>query len=267
MRFGHGRARSADRRPARPLNLWITRALVAVPALVALFFGAVLVYVNVIREDAPERLDADDLAEIVSGTTLPATITTAPPAATPAADDITAAGADGYAGTWTVTDESVFGYRVEEVLFGVDTEAAGRSSEITGELTISATTVDTAAFTVDVATILSDDERRDTQFRSRIMEIDRFPEAGFALTAPIELGRIPAPGDTVTATAVGDLTLHGVTQTVTFEVIAEAGPERFGVLGAIPIAFADYGIDNPSRNGITTEDHGLVEFVLVFERA
>ena len=31
--------------------------------------------------------------------------------------------------------------------------------------------------------------------------------------------------------------------------------------------FADYGIANPSNGGISTEDNGLVEFVLVFQPA
>ena len=39
------------------------------------------------------------------------------------------------------------------------------------------------------------------------------------------------------------------------------------MLGDIPIVFADYAIANPSNPGVTTEDHGLLEFVLVFEPA
>ena len=48
---------------------------------------------------------------------------------------------------------------------------------------------------------------------------------------------------------------------------AEAGDDRIGVLGSIPVVFADYEIDNPSTSGITTEDNGVLEFVLVFEPA
>ena len=36
----------------------------------------------------------------------------------------------------------------------------------------------------------------------------------FALTQPIELGRVPAEGETIAAMAMGDLTLHGVTRGV-----------------------------------------------------
>ncbi|MBA3606489.1 MAG: hypothetical protein M3487_08535 [Actinomycetota bacterium] len=45
---------------------------------------------------------------------------------------------------------------------------------------------------------------------------------------------------------------------------AEASAGRIGVLGTIPVVFADYEIDNPSTSGITTEDNGLLEFVPAF---
>ena len=37
--------------------------------------------------------------------------------------------------------------------------------------------------------------------------------------------------------------------------------------GSIPITFADYGIPNPTKAGITTEDHGELEFLLVFSKS
>jgi polyisoprenoid-binding protein YceI len=169
-------------------------------------------------------------------------------------------------GDWVVTDASELGYRVTEVLFGVDTQGVGRTNQITGGLTIEGTDVTAAEFEVDVASIESDDSRRDNQFRGRIMSTDEFPTATFVLTSPIELGEIPEPDVQITSTATGDLTLRGVTNEVTFEVTAQLTEGRIGVLGSIPIVFADYEIANPSIPGITTEDNGLLEFVLVFER-
>ena len=55
--------------------------------------------------------------------------------------------------------------------------------------------------------------------------------------------------------------------TVTFDVTAQTTNAQIGVLGSIPVLFEDYGIDNPSFGAISTEDDGLVEFVLVFDRA
>jgi polyisoprenoid-binding protein YceI len=246
------------------MNRWVKRGLIAIPILVALFVGAIFLYTEVIN-DAPDALSEADLSEAVAGavTTTGAADSDAP--AEGASDPVT--GGASVEGTWNVTPESEFGYRVEEVLFGVNTTAAGRSNEITGSMTIEGTTVTEASFTVDVGSITSDESRRDSQFRGRIMEVYRYPEATFTLSAPIEIGAVPAAGEQITASATGDLTLHGVTRPVTFDVTAEAGDDRIGVLGNIPVRFADYEIDNPSMSGITTEDNGLLEFVLVFEPA
>ena len=99
------------------------------------------------------------------------------------------------------------------------------------------------------------------------MSTDEFPEATFVLTVPIELGVDVAEGAQVETSATGDLTLRGVTNNVTFDLTAQVENGKIGVLGNIPVLFEDYGIDNPSFGGITTEDNGLLEFVLVFEPA
>ena len=51
-----------------------------------------------------------------------------------------------------------------------------------------------------------------------------------------------------------------------------AAAERTGaqikVAGQIPVLFSDYNIQNPSLGGfVTTADHGLLEFLLVFNKA
>jgi polyisoprenoid-binding protein YceI len=237
------------------MNRSVKRGLIAIPVLIALAFGAILIYANFIN-DPPDRLSEAQLSErVAEAATSPSTDGTDPPSG---------ASVDG---TWNVTEESEFGYRVEEVLFGINTTAAGRSNQISGSMSIDGTTVTDASFTVDVGSITSDETRRDSQFRGRIMQVDQFPEATFTLGAPIEFGTVPVAGDQITASATGDLTLHGVTRSVTFDVTAEAGANRIGVLGNIPVRFADYDIDNPSIGGVTTEETGLLEFILVFEPA
>lgn len=266
------------RSPAR-WAMWIAAAIIA---LVGLGFGAILIYANFINDPADE-LTADDLRERLDPTTTVApdddtgdvndtenaagTTEPPPPLTTPPATE--APGGDTSSdveGEWRATSASELGYRVTEVLFGVDTEGVGRTNDVTGSLVIEGTTVTAADFEVDMATIESDDSRRDGQFRGRIMTVAEYPTSTFVLTEPIELGEIPEPGEQITAAATGDLTLRGVTNEVTFDVTAQLQGDRIGVLGTIPVVFADYDIVNPSVAGITTEDNGLLEFVLVFER-
>jgi polyisoprenoid-binding protein YceI len=182
----------------------------------------------------------------------------------PAASD--SDGAEGFDGEWAVTSESEFGYRVPEVLAGVETEAVGRGNEIAGSFTVSGSEIAEACFVVQVASITSDESMRDGQFNGRIMETGTYPTATFVLTEPIVLDELPeVGGDAVTATATGELTLHGVTQTVTFDVTVQAGDDVVGVLGEIPIVFSDYGIDDPSGGPAEVGDEGTLEFLLAFE--
>ena len=164
-----------------------------------------------------------------------------------------------------MTAESEFGYRVEEVLFGVNTTAAGRSNQITGAMTIDGTHGDRGVV----------HRRRGVDHERREPARQPVPRADHG-DRPVPRGHVHADARRSTSArcpptasrsrprATGDLTLHGVTRPVTFDVTAQAGDDRIGVLGTIPILFADYDIDNPSTSGITTEDNGLLEFVLVF---
>jgi polyisoprenoid-binding protein YceI len=270
---------TADEPPARrgPWR-WLRWVLLGVVAAVALLYGAIFVYTEFIK-DSPDRLDTADRDAALAITT-PATPTTAAAPATGSPGTIEVPGAPTTPGaatttaaepapagtsTWTVTDASTVGYRVTEVLFGVDAEGVGRTNQVTGSLVFDGTTVTSAEFTVDVGSIESDESRRDSQFRGRIMTVDEFPTATFVLTEPIEVGTEPVDGASAVVTATGDLTLRGVTNEVTFELDASVQNGRIGVLGSIPVVFADYGIANPSNAGVTTEDNGLLEFVLVFE--
>ena len=204
-----------------------------------------------------------DPAVLAPDTSVPESTPTAPTTGPP--DGSTSA--DNPDGVWTIGADSTLGYRVSEVLGGVDTEGAGRTNQVSGDLTIDGARATAADFVVDMASITSDSDRRDNQFRSRIMSTNEFPTATFRLTEPIDFGTVPAEGVAITTTATGELTLRGVTQSVTFEVQAQLEGGRIGVLGSIPVAFSDYGIPDPSNGFAVVKDNGLLEFVLVFDRA
>jgi polyisoprenoid-binding protein YceI len=173
----------------------------------------------------------------------------------------------GPSGAWNVATGSIVGYRVSEVLLGQSNTAVGRTSSITGSMTVSGTTITAATFTVDMTTLTSDQTRRDGQFNGRIMDTATYPTATFTLTQPIKLGSIPAQGAQRTFQATGDLLLHGVTTSVTFQVTGRYTGSAVQVLGSIPITFADWNIPNPSFGPVTTEDHGVLEFSLNFAHA
>lgn len=246
--------------------------LAAIAGLAVLGYVGILVYANFIN-DPDEVLTAEDLIERLEEPSTTATAASDAAVATTTAETAaetttTAAEAadDDVDGRWEVADGTEVGYRVGEILFGVTTEGVGRTRDVSGHLVIDGTTITEATFEVDMATITSDDTRRDGQFRGRIMSVTDYPTATFTLTEPIELERLPAIDEQVVVTATGDLTLRGVTRPVTFDLTAQRTADRIGILGEIPIVFADFEIPNPSITGITTEDQGLLEFVVIAAR-
>ena len=229
----------------------LIRVAISIVVVVGLVYGGILLYTKVINPPE-DKLNEDDLSAIVSESSTA-------PSSTPTPNV-------GITGTWLATSESTVGYRVKEVLGGVDTEGVGRTNQVNGSLTIQDTTLLSTVFEIDVASIKSDSSKRDSQFSGNIMDTATYPTATFRLLTPIELGSIPADGQSITATAQGELTMHGVTQQVSFDVTAKIANGIIGVLGSIDITFADYGIANPSNAFVTTGDTGLLEFVLAFQK-
>ena len=132
---------------------WIKWAVIGVVAAVVLFFGGIFVYANFIN-DSPDALDESDLSNALTATTTapaPDATTgstaadTTPADTTPTTDT---GSAENFDGDWVPTTASEFGYRVEEVLAGVNTTAVGRSNEIEGLLTIEGTTATVVDITV-----------------------------------------------------------------------------------------------------------------------
>jgi polyisoprenoid-binding protein YceI len=227
---------------------WVRRLALGVVALVILAVGGPFVYIHFIEGKAPPRL------------ALSTTTSTGASGSTSAADQ----SADG---TWKVSSGSQAGYRVQEVLFGQDHTAVGRTGDVTGAVTIAHSSVAAGSFTVNLSTVTSDQSQRDGQFRGRIMNVARYPNATFVLSQPITLPAGAESGKTVSVQATGQLTLRGTTRQVTVPMQARLSGGAVQVSGSIPITFADWNITNPSFGPVTTQDHGTMEFLLDLSRS
>ena len=184
--------------------------------------------------------------------------------------------ADGISGTWAVDtsigsgDTGTFvGYRVNEQLATVGAATAvGRTSGVTGSLTIDGTTITAVDITADLTQLQSDESNRDRQLQRQGLETATFPTATFSLTQPIELGSVPAEGEIIEVTATGDLTLHGVTKSVEIPLQARLESGVVTVAGSLPIQFADYSIQQPrGMIVLSVEDHGILELQVHFTGA
>jgi polyisoprenoid-binding protein YceI len=239
--------------PSTRSRHWVRWLLVTVAAVVVLAVAGPFVYIHFFDGSTPAALSLSPSTEAAaSGSTQTAS--------TAANGPVT--------GTWNVGSGSTAGYRVNEVLLGQSATAVGRTSTITGHLTIAGSSVIAATFSVPMDTIHSDKSQRDAQFDGRIMDVAQYPTGTFTLTSPIDLGPLPASGVIKDYTAHGRLTLHGTSRAVTFTLTAELKGGHIEVAGDIPVLFSDYNIQNPSFAGfVTTQDHGLLEFLLVLNRA
>jgi polyisoprenoid-binding protein YceI len=186
-------------------------------------------------------------------------------------------GPDGLDGTWAVDttigsfadfSSSFVGYRVDETFADNRANTAvGRTPAVTGSLVLAGASITSVEIAADMTKLESDDDRRDGRLRDQAIETGRFPTATFRLTSPIDLGSAPADGETIEATATGELTLHGVTRTVELPVQATLAGDVVTVIGSIDILFADYDIERPtSFLVLSIEDHGIMEFKLHFRR-
>jgi polyisoprenoid-binding protein YceI len=233
--------------PSRRTLRWLRWAAAGVAAVVVLAVGGTYVYIHFIEGPAPAPFSLKPAA-------------TSPPEAASQAPGRTTASS--LAGTWQVTAGSQAGYRVKEVLLGQNNIAVGRTSHVTGQLTVNGAAVTAASFSVQMATIHSDQSERDVQFDGRIMDVAQFPVSTFRLTHPISLGTVPA-GTVKTYSATGKLTMHGHTRQVAFALKAERTGGKIEVTGSIPVVFADYDIGNPSFGSfVTTQNHGVLEFLI-----
>ncbi len=225
--------------------------------------------------DDPDPVSLDDAVAGATATTAADAATAAPstsaaPATTAAPVGTEAPAAGGTSGTWSIDPSNTFaGYRVQEELatFGANT-AVGRTDRVQGEVVIEDGQVTVVDITVDMTTLESDNSTRDGALRSRGLQTGEFPEATFTLSQPIDLGGEPAVGDTVSVTAVGDLTIRNVTKSVEFPIEAQLVDEGTIVaVGTVPILTTDYEIDLPTGPSVLSiDENAVMEFQLQLTR-
>ena len=200
-------------------------------------------------------------------------------AADPGADDADGSGdaLSAVAGAWTVDTTigdfdfeqatgSFAGFRVDEELTIGEVTAVGRTGEVSGFIQLGAGSLEAAEITVDMSAIASDRPLRDGRTR-QALGTDQFPTATFVLTEPVALPADAADGTAFSLEAVGELTVKGVANPAVFALDAQLVDDVIVVVGSTEVTFADYGVQAPSAPiVVSVEDHGIVEFQLLFTR-
>ena len=142
-------------------------------------------------------------------------------------------------------------YRVREQLANVSlpSDAVGRTSAISGAIVINAdgsVASDQSKVSVDITGLKSDRSQRDRYLQNNVLQASKYPAAEFV---PTSVTGLPSPLPTSGAVAfqlTGDLTVHGVTKSVTWDVTATAadGKDLTGT-AMTSFTFADFGLTQP----------------------
>src|SRR5262245_26659090 len=224
---GNEGARGVSRRR----RIWMVVGIAAVVVLA----GGFLLYRSVFGGPVPEGVSLNDTPAATSS-----------PTPSPSSSGSPATGSPGtFDGSWRVDTESgsfsdftstFAGYRIDEELGNLGAHTAvGRTPDVSGSMEVDGSSITGVSVTVDMTTLVSDDDRRDNQLRMRGLETDAFPTATFELTESIDVGTAPAEGETLSAEATGDLTLHGVTKQVTVPIQARWSGNQIEVVASFDV--------------------------------
>ena len=256
-------SRTSPRRPGRPLA--IAGALIALAVLAG---GAYGIWYLFLKPSGPAAVTDASLPPIPSSSAASTGAASSPGSSTDASSLDGMWSVDTEIGSFSDFTGTFVGYRIQEQLANVGgNTAVGRTPNATGTLTLQGSTITAATISADLTELKSDDDRRDGQLSRQGLQTSQFPTATFTLTSPIDLGSVPADGQTITATAHGQLTLHGQTRDVDIPISAKRSGFVVVVSGSWPIVLADYGIPKPNSFAVLSiADQGTMEFQIFFSK-
>ena len=176
---------------------------------------------------------------------------------------------DAETGSFTLEDAtgSFAGFRVDEELASIGAfTAVGRTGDVSGTMEIASEQVTSVEIEVDLTTLQTDDRRRDGAVQ-RALGASRHPTAAFSLTEDLHIEGAAVSGTAIMLSAPGDLTVNGITRPVVVDIQAQLVGSVIAVVGSVEVTFADFDVTVPQVPVVlSAEDHGVMEFQLLFRR-
>lgn len=152
-------------------------------------------------------------------------------------------------------------YRVREQLAGISfpSDAVGETDALKGAIFFKADgSIDSAQskLTADLRTFKSDQERRDGYIQQRTLETEKFPTAEFVprktegLPLPLPMGQQAQVGFQL----IGDMTLHGVTKELTWQLVATLPEGKVSGAARTSFPFETFNMTKPSLARLLSVD-------------
>lgn len=159
-----------------------------------------------------------------------------------------------------ITQGTTARYKVTEQLAGISfpSDAVGTTQTVTGAIIVNPDGSFAAGskISVDLRTISSDQTMRDNYVRTRTLETEKFPmmelvpKRAVGLPSPLPAGNQAQVGFQL----IADVTLHGVTKEVTWNVVAVLGAAQVGGRATTTIDFATFNMTKPSLARLMSVD-------------
>jgi polyisoprenoid-binding protein YceI len=233
-------------------KLWIP--IVAAAALVALGGAGAYAYFFSGLRTSPSAL----------GLSTPSPSSSAASTATPSIAGTT---------TWTIASGSLVGYRVNEQFVGQSSthQAVARTGDVTGQVTIAKTgttyQLTSTTITVQLANLASVDSVAgyNVTNRDRIVQQSLAVQSYPTATLTAQSVALPAGADSgqaVTVTVPGQLTVHGVTKSVTATIQLRVSGSTAQIAGTIDTNMTDFGVSPPSIGFTKVQPAVTIEFSL-----
>lgn len=174
-------------------------------------------------------------------------------------------------GEWHVAhtrDENTtsVGFTFFEILPSDRRETSGSTQAVEGYATIEEGTLKAGEITVDMAEVSTDNERRDINVRTKILNTNQYPTATFSVTEPADVSRVPGDGTPGKVTLDGEMEIRGETRPLSHEFDVLRDGDRLILSGDVLIDRHEYGVESPDFVAAKIDDTGELNIRIALEK-
>lgn len=161
-----------------------------------------------------------------------------------------------------VADQSTASYAAREQLatFSFPTDAIGKSGGVAGSIALDPSgnvVPNISKIAVDLTSLKSDQAMRDRFIQRTPLDTATYPNAVFVPTAVQGLASpVPTSGQ-ASFKLLGNLTVHGVTKPVTWDVTATFSPQDVKGTATTTVTFEDFGMSPPKAGPVLSVQDSL----------
>jgi hypothetical protein len=166
----------------------------------------------------------------------------------------------GLTGTWTTATGSIAGYRLPVTVMFEHTTLVHRTSEIEGRMAVTANSVTSGDFSVEVGGLLNGSGQRS------VVDASSYPRATFLIDHPVDLSGLPG-SDLDHIDVAGTLSIRGVTRPTIATVSLQRSANAIDALADIHVDLSAWNVNLGGAGELFSIDpHATLEVLLVLHR-